>query len=272
MVNGRPDVLRPSGDARCGECGEAIDDEWESYRLDPADPQTLIGYFGGIVGSEPGERKTDELKAGVASRSIREFRYPEDLGVFFHRRCAPRVHRDEKRRTTKLARSLRLAITGSTLVAIQLLAIFLLLVAGIDLRAPISVLGLEIYRPWLLAALGGILGGSTRALYAFLTEICLFEMTRQGHPPVDTAHPVSGDPLRSNFDYLSVWYLYLIKVFVGGGLGFIFALLQEYGLIPFLTDNQTSREAFGIVLVAGLAGIFAEDAVGTFRGIIRGRQ
>lgn len=65
-------------------------DEWVSYRQDPGDPQTLIKHFGGIVRTGPVEPRPDMPK-----RTIRDFHYPEDLGVFFHPSCAPGIKLSE---------------------------------------------------------------------------------------------------------------------------------------------------------------------------------
>lgn len=51
----------------------------------------LIKHFGGIVRTGPVEPRPD-----TAKRSVRDFRYPDDLGVFFHPRCAPKVNLPEK--------------------------------------------------------------------------------------------------------------------------------------------------------------------------------
>ncbi|MGH9145620.1 MAG: hypothetical protein ACRD1Q_02850, partial [Vicinamibacterales bacterium] len=61
------------------------------YRQKPDDPQSLIRHFGGIVKAGPVEPKLKRPK-----RTARDFRYPEDLGVFFHSWCAPRVELPEK--------------------------------------------------------------------------------------------------------------------------------------------------------------------------------
>ena len=62
-----------------------------SYRQKPDDPQTLIKHFGGIVRTGP-----VELRPDTAKRSVRDFRYPDDLRVSFHPRCAPKVNLPEK--------------------------------------------------------------------------------------------------------------------------------------------------------------------------------
>lgn len=84
-------AVRPSSHDRCAECGDAVADSWVSYRQDLSDPQKFIEHFGGIVSAGPVEPKPDRPK-----RPIRDFRYPEDLGVFFHTSCAPRLELPKK--------------------------------------------------------------------------------------------------------------------------------------------------------------------------------
>lgn len=89
-THSRVDV-RPSPEDHCAECGHAVADAWVSYRQDPVDPETLIRDFGGIVNAGAAEPPTDRPEP-----RIRDFRYPDDLGVFFHSWCAPRVKLSEK--------------------------------------------------------------------------------------------------------------------------------------------------------------------------------
>jgi hypothetical protein len=88
--SGNPADLRPSVDDRCAECGDAIGDEWVSYRQDSGGPRTLLRHFGGII------RRAVEPRSDRPAPTIRDFRYPEDMGVFFHLWCAPRVKLPEK--------------------------------------------------------------------------------------------------------------------------------------------------------------------------------
>lgn len=108
MSGGQLDSVRPSAEDRCAECGQLVGDEWVSYRRDPADPQALHWHFGGVVRAEPRKGRSkptenpaiDPLPPVIADKSPREnardFRYPDDLDVFFHRDCAPRVKLPEK--------------------------------------------------------------------------------------------------------------------------------------------------------------------------------
>ena len=90
QASDRPEV-RPSRHDRCTECGDAMGGEWVSYREDPGNPQSVIKHFGGIIQAGPVEPRPERL-----NRATRDFRYPEDLEVFFHPWCAPRVKLPEK--------------------------------------------------------------------------------------------------------------------------------------------------------------------------------
>jgi hypothetical protein len=93
MPDGKPDTVRPSAEDRCAEGGELVGHEWVCYRRDPADPQSLRWHFGGVVRA----RKVVEKPPIYPPReNVRDFRYPDDLDVFFHRACAPRVELPEK--------------------------------------------------------------------------------------------------------------------------------------------------------------------------------
>ena len=78
--------VRPSSDDRCVECGDALAYEWVSFRQHPDDPRSVIEHFGGIVLAGPAEPRPERPE-----RTTRDFRHPEDLGVFFHPWCAPRA-------------------------------------------------------------------------------------------------------------------------------------------------------------------------------------
>jgi hypothetical protein len=70
-----------------------VGDEWVSYRPGADDPSTLVRHFGGVVKTGPVEPRPDRPKL-----TVREFRYPDDLGVFFHPWCTPSVELPTKLR------------------------------------------------------------------------------------------------------------------------------------------------------------------------------
>jgi hypothetical protein len=78
-----------------------------------------------------------------------------------------------------------------------------------------------------------------------------------------------NEPVEYWFNFMWVWYLYLMKPIAGALLGLIVALLLKYGLVRFL-DGRDSPEAYGIVVVAFLGGFFAEDAIDQLGRMFRG--
>src|SRR3989442_607155 len=90
QVGNRPEVS-PSDHDHCAECGRPVREEWVSYRQRPDDSEILVWHFGGIIRTGPVEPRPDRPQ-----RTVRDFRCPEDLGVFFHPWCAPKVKLPEK--------------------------------------------------------------------------------------------------------------------------------------------------------------------------------
>jgi len=84
--------VRPSPDDRCAECSDAVGHEWVSYRQDPGDPQNVVQHLSAVVHTGPVEPRPERPK-----RTLRDFRHPEDLGVFFHSWCAPGLKLSEKK-------------------------------------------------------------------------------------------------------------------------------------------------------------------------------
>ncbi len=87
----RAEAVRPSDHDRCAECGHVVGDGWVLYKQNPDSPQGLIQHFGGTIKAGPVEPRPDRPK-----RTIRDFRYPEDLAVFFHSSCAPAIKLSQK--------------------------------------------------------------------------------------------------------------------------------------------------------------------------------
>src|SRR5947209_16801222 len=93
-----PEVIRPPEHACCPGCGEVVGDQWVSYRQDPNDPEAMLQDFSQLVlwDSRQGQRGaalTGTFKGfsrATQDGSVRAFRDPEDLGVFFHPTCAPK--------------------------------------------------------------------------------------------------------------------------------------------------------------------------------------
>lgn len=77
--------------SRCAECGEPVGDEWTSFKEDPADPNKVVQSVA-VVGAGPVRPPQKERK-----RSVRNLAR-EDLGLVFHRSCAPRLQLPEGKR------------------------------------------------------------------------------------------------------------------------------------------------------------------------------
>lgn len=90
-ATGNRAYVRPSPDDRCAECRHTVGDAWVSYRQDPANPENQVQHFGGIVNAGPAEPPVERPEPRT-----RDFRYPDDLEVFFHTWCAPRVKLPEE--------------------------------------------------------------------------------------------------------------------------------------------------------------------------------
>jgi len=87
----RPEGIRPSDQDLCAECGRAVGGGWVLYKQNPDNPESLIQHFGGTIRAGPVEPRPDRPKG-----TSRDFRYPEDLEVFFHSSCAPAIKLSEK--------------------------------------------------------------------------------------------------------------------------------------------------------------------------------
>jgi hypothetical protein len=116
-----------------------------------------------------------------------------------------------------------------------------------------------------MGTLSGFVGGAARAIWAFIVEIRSFEIYhRTGKPPIAMTR-LFGEPVEYWFDFMWVWYLYLMKPVAGATLGFVFAVLVGYDVIPL----QDSSEGHGTIVVSWLAGFFAEDAIDSLGRVFR---
>ncbi len=165
-----------------------------------------------------------------------------------------------------------LIILGTFLLLLifEFAAIIFLLKIGFDIEEN------EVRKPWLLGVTGGFLGGTTRGIYAFVSKIhCRAKYHGRLNEKEVKEQKKKDKKCKDEdieFDPITVWYLFLLKPFIGLGVGFLFALLVKFGLIPFLISNsESNNEAFGIVLAAGLAGIFAEDAMHKLQSVFSGK-
>jgi hypothetical protein len=139
---------------------------------------------------------------------------------------------------------------------------------GADVTVP--YVGIVMSRKWLAAVLGGVLGGSARALYSFLFENWAFhyrQTTGKSSPCMQRAWRTKD--IEDDMDPLVCWHLYLVKPAAGATLGFLFAAAVELGLITLGGGGGQSGADTGadikamlrVVVAAGLAGLFMENAM-----------
>jgi hypothetical protein len=129
-------------------------------------------------------------------------------------------------------------------------------------------------RLWLLAAVGGLLGGSIRGVFMLIVENYAFEHRRRTGITSEWAHKILAErcglkTVDDKLDPLTNWWAYPLKPIMGMGFGFVFGLLQLLGLIPFLAPNGSSADT-AVVVVSSLAGILTEEALSKLQGLFRG--
>jgi hypothetical protein len=107
---------------------------------------------------------------------------------------------------------------------------------------------------FLWAGLGGFLGGAGRSLFAFVAEL-------------------GGRGERDPDYYFPVWFLYLLKPFIGIVGGVSLFLLVYYGLVGQFSDTPGKNLEFSrIVLTAVIGGLFFESVFGTMGNIAKGNR
>lgn len=94
------------------------------------------------------------------------------------------------------------------------------------------------------ASVGGLFGGSARALSMFILEI-----------------GGKGEKKDNISFYSERWFLYVFKPFMGGASGVLFFLTVNLGLASALTSKSTF-EIPSIILVSAVGGIFFEEVFG----------
>jgi hypothetical protein len=137
-------------------------------------------------------------------------------------------------------------------------------------QEPLCVLSIPVQRSWLIAALGGAIGGLAKAYYSFVVENHAFEYKRiTGHSSPwakDMLRLKSLDQMEDDFDPLEVWYLYFVKPLVGATLGLIFALTIDIGLITLGAKIDDGKHTTRLVVMAAMAGLFAENVLSRLQG------
>ncbi len=132
-------------------------------------------------------------------------------------------------------------------------------------QSPLIVASIPIERLWLIAILGGAVGGLARALYSFLLDNYAFhyrQITKRSSP---WAMKVYGFKdvieMEDDFDPLESWHLYFIKPLLGATLGLLFAVAVDLGLLGLGGIAEGDKRFMRLVVTAGLAGLFADNAL-----------
>ncbi|HEX9595414.1 MAG TPA: hypothetical protein VF982_00925, partial [Anaerolineales bacterium] len=211
---------------------------WQELRASkPLAPSLVLeGVVARSLTGQPLVTTRQELRGPLSADAV-----GKSIENFLQRRTEIDLDRTTNRGT-------KLAVVAIALAAVETITVYLLLENGDSLIQPVTVFGTAtlLYKPWVLAVLGGIFGGTTRALYAFLVQTRAFETKRvTGHSSSHRSVTVRGNVVEDDFDWMHVWYLYLIKPLIGGAMGFLFALLIGFGLVPFLAQNAQNTQTFG---------------------------
>jgi SnoaL-like domain len=101
----------------------------------------------------------------------------------------------------------------------------------------------------ILGFVGGLFGGSARALYMFHVEV-------GGH----TERPASH--------YLASWPLFVIKPVIGGASGALFAIAAYLGVGRVIASSQ-NVDFLPTFFIAAIGGIFFEEVFGALHNLVR---
>lgn len=99
------------------------------------------------------------------------------------------------------------------------------------------------------ACLGGLLGGAARSLFTF-------------------KHEIAGYGTRSPSDYLKLWFIYLIKPFIGVAGGLFFFLVVNLGLVGLFSDSGPEFGFLRVSLTAVIGGMFFERVFALLEGLV----
>jgi len=169
-------------------------------------------------------------------------------------------------------RAWKLTVTIVALLSMTAGALGWLVSVAATNQAALEILSMQAQRTWLVAALGGAVGGLARALYSFLLDNYAFHyrhVTGKSSPYVKKAYGIKADDMEDDFDPLECWHLYFIKPLVGATLGLLFALAVDLGLIGLGGEVGTEdKHLMRLVVMAGLAGLFAENVLQKLQGFL----
>jgi hypothetical protein len=136
------------------------------------------------------------------------------------------------------------------------------------------ILSIPAQRAWLIAILGGAVGGLARALYQFLLDNYAFHYLRiakRSSPWVMRIYGFKDEKdMEDDYDPLESWQLFFVKPFVGATLGLLFALAVDLGLLGLGGGDiaELDKRSMRLVVTAGLAGLFAENVLQRLEGLL----
>jgi hypothetical protein len=166
----------------------------------------------------------------------------------------------------------KLAVTLVALFSMTVGALVWLVSITATVQGPLEILSIYVQRSWLVAALGGAVGGLARALYVFLLDNYAFHyrhITGRSSPYVKKAYGIEDEEMEDDFDPLECWHLYFMEPLVGATLGLLFALAVDLGLISLGGDiGSEDKRMMRLVVMAGLAGLFAENVLHKLQGFL----
>ena len=182
---------------------------------------------------------------------------------------------EKGRQTPELTRGrwwkLPLTFVGLLLTTVGALGC-LTLITATD-QAQLVILSIPAQRAWLIAILGGAVGGLARALYSFLVDNYAFHYLRiakHSSPWVMKVYGFKDDKdMEDDYDPLESWQLFFVKPLVGATLGLLFALAVDLGLLGLGGDiAEGDKRSMRLVVTAGLAGLFAENVLQRLEGLL----
>jgi hypothetical protein len=183
---------------------------------------------------------------------------------------------EKGRQTPELTRGrwwkLPLTFVGLLLTTVGALGCLTLITATTDDQAQLVILSIPAQRAWLIAILGGAVGGLARALYQFLVDNYAFHYLRiakRSSPWAMKSYGLKDDEdMEDDYDPLESWQLFFVKPLVGATLGLLFALAVDLGLLG-LGDIEGDKRFMRLVVTAGLAGLFAENVLQRLEGLLK---
>jgi hypothetical protein len=236
------------------DLASTIASEWEQLRWDK---DTYDGY----------KRKWDDVNRQLSADVDEIFKLHEQpmsapKGSNSDNTSPQKLEQGPKRPEPTKGRRWKLPVTFVGLVLLSLVILGSILVLGAS-NGPLPMGKVLVHRGWLMAVLGGALGGLARALYYFMFDSYAFRYrytTKISSPYIKAIYGLSDKDMEDDFDPVDSWYLFFVKPIIGATLGLLFGLAAELGLIALAGEvKNEDQHAIRLVVLAGMAGLFAEN-------------